>query len=523
MGPILPPQCRPSFQATVLSVEQALQGGDFATAAERLRLLPTASITVEWDDSNAPSAYRDLYKKSGDAAMAMYKHLFPFLSFQSAKAGQANPDIKISFEPVLAKPPGSNLPASHVGFWSEDPAAPRLDFVIGLSRGAPLKASQETDVYDDVAYCLGMYFGLADAAFESSSMDPSDLPRLTRTGVSGTETSAVRRNMQVVEYLEDAVKNHARLLAVQPSLFLDPLVINSQAVQGDQMEFNVQLSNHGDGPLAFNLFPDCGCTIVTPPGVIQPKAMRLVNIAVDTAAFITGTTKHVAVYTNDPHNPVSVITLNIKIQPRYRILVPLGDTFNIPDGGMKFPLYLIPAKGTTLDPVSATITGPLDAKVKFSPWQGFLPDPEMNEGPKARKGFKFEIDIRGDIPTGRRQATLQIFTANADFPDIAYSINAQKGIVALPDNVQMGSVGAVPKSVRFEVTRPGPPFKILGITSNSRNIEANVVPGTGPNTYTIEVSYNGKAHSGELLAAVRVKTSDPKQPVIDVSVQAIVQ
>jgi len=457
LGPVLPPSCSPSFQATALSIEEALQNHDFAKASDRLRLLPKPSITFSWDDQKVPAAYRSQFRASGDAAMSMWKTRVPGLTFSQKPKG----DIRISFEPVLALRAGTNMPAAHVGFWSEDPTAPRLDYVIGLKRGSPLKGSEETDIFNDVAYCVGSYLGISDGVYDTYTMGTTDLSRPVRTAISGTESGTVHRNLQVVRTLQEAVKAKTPLIAAKSDLFIDPLVVDGDpAIQGDRVEFHVQLSNRGNGPLAFSMFPDCGCTVVTDPGVVSPGANRVVSFAVDTTNFTTNTTKHVAVYTNDPTTPVRMVTLNVKIKPRFRLLSPLGDTFVVPNGGLKYAIYLIPANGTSLEPISAKLTGPISAKVSFAPWQGVLPDPELNEGPLPRKGYKFTLDISGNLISGRNQATLQIFTSNPEFPDIAYPINAQKGIIALPEEVYMGLVGKVPKSFRFQVSRPGTPVTI---------------------------------------------------------------
>lgn len=519
-GPVLPPACSPGFQATALSVEESLQNRDFTAAAAKLKLLPKLVVGITWDDKKVPEAYRNSFRAAGEKAWEMWQSRMPGLQFKQAPNGE----IHISFEPVLANRPGTNIPAANVQFWSEDPASPRIDFVIGLKRGSPLKPSEEIDVFDDVAYCIGSYFGLADGIADTDTMAPTDLPRTARTTISNLESMTIRANFAVVSQLSRAVQNQIAVIPTKADLFIDPVTLNSEpAIQGDRVEFHVQLSNHGNGPLSFMMVPDCGCTVVTEPGKVDPGSSRIVSLAVDTSNFVSDTIKHVAVFTNDPVNPVRVVTMNVHLKPRYRLLSPLGDTVVVPKTGLKFPLYLIPVPGSNLDPVSVTVTGTLGSKVTFAPWQGVLPDPELHEGPKMRKGFKVVLNIDGNIGRGINQATIQILTANAAYPNISYSINAQKGIVALPDIVSMGEVGRVPKTGRFLVSRPKAGFKILGITSNCKNISASVVPGTGPETYSIEVEYDGHGKSGDLIAAIKVKTSDPEQPIIDVPVTASIR
>ena len=519
-GPVLPPSCSPSFQATVLSVEECLQARDFAKAAEKYKLLPKMNIDVVWDDSKVPAAYKAQFRKASDEAFHMWKARFAGVKINRASKG----DIRISFEPVLAKRPDTKLPAAHVSFWSEDPTGPRLDYIIGLKRGSPLRITEELDIFDDVAYCIGTYLGIADGAFDTYTMSNSDLPRTFRTSISVTEAKTVRDNLQAVFEIGKAIKEQRSITPTKADLFIDTMELTSeQAIQGERVEFHVQLNNRGDGPLSFSSFPDCGCTAVTPPDVIPPQGSKILTFAVDTTAFDHNTVKHVAISTNDPVKPVQMITLNVKVKPRYRVISPAGEIIVIPDGGMKYALYLIPASGTKLEPVSVTLEGGVVGTAKYQAWQGVLPDPERHEGPTPRRGYKITLDIKGVLATGVNPATLQIFTTSSEFPDIAYSFSVQKGIVVLPEELPMGEVGRVPKSLRMVVTRPRKPFKVLGISTNSKYIKAKAVPGDSTDTYSILVEYDGKAPAGELIASITIKTNDLKQSIIHVPVRANIQ
>ena len=521
LGPTLPPSCRPAFQATVLSIEQALQDQDFAKANERVKFLPDRAMSFDWDDSKVPAAYRDRFRECAKAAFALWNAKVPGLTFTF----KTNANIRISFEPVLAENPETHLPRARVGFVREDPTGPRLDFVIGLKRGSPPKTTEETDVFDDIVYGVGMYLGVADGVFDTYAMSLTDLPRSSRVTVSGTEAITARRNMEIVGELQFAVKKQLPMIAAKSELFIDPLILEGEpAIQGDRVQFNIQLSNRGNAPLAYSLFPDCGCTVVTEPGTVNPQSSRLVAVAVDTRLFTHDTTKHVTVYTNDPTNPVRLVTLKVHIKPRFRLITPLGDTVAVPKAGMKYPVYLIPAKGTDMEPVSIKFDSPgMKATVTWARWQGVLADPEVNEGPAARKGYKFLIDIKGSIASGRNPGTLQIYTSNADFPDITVNLYGQRGIIAVPDEVVVGEVGRVPRTITFLLLGATHPFKVLGVSTNSENLKATAVRVPGKNDYSIVVQYDGKGRAGDLMAAVRVRTNDPEQPLIDVPIRASIQ
>src|SRR5471030_2226701 len=101
-GPVLPPFCSPSFQAAVLSVEDALQKSDFTIAAARHSMLPKISVGIAWDDRKVPEAYRQPFRTARDHAIAMWQGKIRGLKFDLVAKG----DLHISFEPVLAKRSG---------------------------------------------------------------------------------------------------------------------------------------------------------------------------------------------------------------------------------------------------------------------------------------------------------------------------------------------------------------------------------------------------------------------------------
>ncbi|MDR3690615.1 MAG: hypothetical protein P4L46_14650 [Fimbriimonas sp.] len=519
LGPVLPPNCSPQFQATILSVEDALHNQDFKAAKDRLRLLPKLSIGFAWSDDKVPSSFRAEYRKARDEAFAMWKSRVPKLSFSPT----ARCDIKFSFEPELAVRPETSLPAGHVAFFSEDPGQPRLDFVMGLKRGRPAQTSQVTDVFDDVAYAIGAYLGIADGPTPVYTMGPSDLPRMERSGISGTELTTCKRNLVAIDFISKAVEGQVPIVPVKAEIFVDKSTLEAPpALQGDRVDFDIEVSNHGNGALAYSMFPDCGCTVVADPDSVAPQSTRLLRVAVDTRLFSRDMEKHVLLYTNDPATPVKVITLKIPIRSLYRFVAPDGPQVVVRKGGRKVPVYLIPDPKANLDPVSFKFDG-MPANVTVVPFHGMLADPESHSGPKMESGYKYVIDIKDSLPTGRVSGTLQVFTTNSDFPNLTFSMYAQKGIIALPEELFMNQVGRVPVTRTFLLSGPGTGFKILGLTTNTPNLTATArkVPDTAD--YAVDVQYDGKARSGELIADVRIKTSDPVQPIIHVAVRAKVQ
>ena len=521
LGPVLPPDCSPQFQKAFYDVEEALQGQKFDEAASLFRLLPKKEITISWADDKVPATFKDAYRRAATEAMGMWTSRLKGAKFKMAPRG----DIQISFEPVLAKRPGTNFPAGRVGFFGSDTSASRLDFVIGLKRGSPLQTTEEVDVFNDVAYGIGTYLGIADGSLPENVMGTTDLKRIARVTVSSTEHIAATKNLAAVESLGAIVKDRIPIRVAKPGLFVDPVEIEGEpAVQGDRVEFHVQLSNNGLAPLSFSFAADCGCTAVTAPGTVAPGSGQMVKFAVDTRAFTTNITKHVTVYTNDPVTPSKVITLHVKVKPSYRLIAPMGYSVVIPEEGLKYPIYLIPSPDSHIDPLSTSFTGPgVNAKITSSKWEGTLADPERSEGPMPRKGYKYVIDFKGKMLPGRNPCTFQIFTTNPLFSDLTFSMYVQSGIVVEPAYLNLGQVGHVPVTGQLLISKPGKPLQILSITCSTPHVQATYKPTDTPGEYMASFQFDGKSAPGTLLATIRIKTNDHKQPLLEIPFMATIR
>ena len=165
----------------------------------------------------------------------------------------------------------------------------------------------------------------------------------------------------------------------------------------------------------------------------------------------------------------------------------------------------------------------MDASVTVQPFSGVLADPDMHEGPMERKGYKYIFNIKDTIPSGRTFGTLQVLTSNSEFPNLTYTMYAQKGIIALPEDVPLGQIGKVPRTANVIISGPGLNFKVTGAESNSAHLKASYSQLPGSSDYLLTIHYDGLAKPGEILSTIKVKTSSPSQPIVYVSVRAIVQ
>lgn len=517
IAPILPPMAAPEFQAKVGAIQKALEKSDFATAQVLVAELPKTQFTLQWDDRKVDAPIRKLFAGARDAAVIAWRDAVPSIKSTIAATGG---DLKISFEPTLADDPETGTPAGIYVFASDK--APRISAAIALQRGNPLETSQAVDIYNDVLNAIGRYYGLAKNVAPGSALSAAIPGAVNRHGLAYVERTAIKQNILISDFLRKAVADKTPVKFQHAIGEVGPDRFQGEALQGDTIDFDIEIVNKGTGPLAYRVEGDCGCIVASPPGTIPAQSKMDVHVNLDTKEFTTITTRNIRVYTNDPTEPVRVIPVSLDVKPRFRFLTPGGNARNIAENGTTFDVFLAIPEGGEFSVRAARLSG-IDGKVAFEKWEGTLPDPDRGEGPVKRKGYKFRLQVPPNLPSGRAMVGLNVVTDSLEFPTLSHTITVQKGAVATPEELFLGDLGKLKKSATFLVTKPGAALKIVSVSIDAKSLKATVLPGRNENEAKIRVEYDGTAPAGELSATVTLKLADPKQPELLVPILATVR
>lgn len=248
-----------------------------------------------------------------------------------------------------------------------------------------------------------------------------------------------------------------------------------------------------------------------------PGQSTLAYIEVDTTLYTHDIQKHVLLLTNDAEKKAPFIPLTVRINPRYRFIYPEGDVKVLDGNEGTVVCYLEIPFGSDVQPLSASVLG-LPGTVEMEPWSGELADPENGEGPKHRKGYKLTLKVKAEFSFGRPMVNVLVPTGNSDLGEIRGSIYFQKGIAVFPEALSVGDLGKQPKKFSVIVSRPGLPFKILGVTAEPSCLSPVIEKPDAVGDTHISIHYDGKASSGDFLGVVHIKTDDPKQALIDVRI-----
>lgn len=505
--PVLPAGVEPHFSQAVSHIADLTNKGDFQKAAVASQRLPKSNFKIQIDVSSAPAKQRELLREAVMRAIKAWHGGQPQVT---PTLVTADPDLKIGFNDVLAKPDGAALPAGVTLFFSDDAKEPSVEAVIGLKRGDPLIASSLTSITNDMQYAIGSYLGLAKAPFYGTTMYPGDMSTDLASPISQSEWLRAGTHLSISNQIRDAVKAKTKIIPAAPKIAITPTIFDEGTViEGKKIPFQIQVSNNGDGPLNITVQPDCGCFSLARVFPVPPHSSSLLHLSMDSTGFLGAVKHHVAIITNDEEQPVLQIPFNVQVTARYRFLSNESVLIGTPKGGATTEAYLFTPDGAPLEIESARIDG-LDGTVTFEPWEGMLADPDLKEPAKMRKGTKFIVNL-GAMPAGRWNYTISVKTKDPDFSTVRFYQPVQAGIVALPNGIDLGDV-VESRSGTFLVSRPGKPFKITSMEVDSPQIKLESTSLRDGSEYKITATYDGKAPKGLLKAIITIHMDDPDQP-----------
>ena len=506
--PALPPGTTPAFAQTALLVEARLAAGDVPGAREAARALPLRRPRIAWADdealpSNLRAARADGLKRVVEAWARGANGPSGFVP--TVETGAA--DIVVGFAPVL--------PEGEDGLPAPIRVEPGLPFraTIGLTRGKPGEPLTPAEMNMEVAYALGRYLGVNDSPFNGTSMHQDPRPGLTPTMPQMRDAHVAVSTLALADKLRAAVEVGKPLGLVAPSLSLPVAELDlGEIEQGKPLHGAFLIANAGKGTLEYRLDPDCGCFSLPAVRPVAPGSNAKVDFEINTHDFVGGEHKTLLLRTNDPARPSVEIPVSFRSLPAYRLFHPGGENVVVPDAGGTYDLFLLLPPGSKIHPTDARWDG-VDAKLTWDEWQGPLADPDMQEGALLRKGWRFRVRIPATIAPGHRTpGSLTIVTDSPQFGTLTSTLYAQRGIVALPESIYLGDAKPGSETL-FLVSRPNAPFKILSVDAGP--LKATWHDVRGGTEYRVNLSYPGGSPKGDLLVPVKIRTDDPKHPLVE--------
>lgn len=522
--PTLPPMstlASAEFKKAVVQVEKSLSAGRFAEAESLLAGLPGKTIRVKWSSKPAGASHSAILVQGRDEAIDAWNKAQLGLTIQLV---EDKPDIVAGFTDLLPAPPGFTIRQGAVHFVSFAPSDTKVESVIALKRGEPPQEVQKWDVASEVSFAIGSCLGLSRLPREGGAMGRTDTRFRIPPRVLPEEILAATQNIKLLTALRELAASKIALPKKPgPSAFVGSKKIAAgEVLQGKPLRISFQVTNQGEGPMALSVVPDCSCFMLRYAKTVAPGETTVVWADYKTKEFPGPINKALIVYTDDPEMEPLRIPVSGNVRPRFRFLSDTSQPVILAESGPSESfVHLLYDEDLPWDVIGSEVTG-LKAQLVFEAFSGVLADPEFDDPARRREGYLMRIKLPGGLKPGRYPMSIKVMTTDPEFPVLETFFNIQSGIVTLPGQAWFGTIENKPAKAWVDLSRPGRPFQILSLKSNSGRITAKVASKT-KDGYRIEVNYSGKGTVGAIQATLTATTDDPAQKTIEIPVAGTVK
>lgn len=291
-----------------------------------------------------------------------------------------------------------------------------------------------------------------------------------------------------------------------------------QVGQQQLIHRDLAIGNDGDQPLLiFKIESSCGCTgVVLADSIISPGETGHIDIAFSTREYQGAQEKQIQIHTNDPAERIVRIAVKADVIP----------VIEISDERVKFDSV---RRGETPE-----------RKVRLAAKKGFGLAVSKIEGAEAwfatsvtsEKTADQEIcnvvlELKPTAPAGPFRKIVTVHAAGAIPRKIDLAVSGQVISYFETDGDARINFSITEKGVTstagLKISCDGSkPYRLESADSNLPFITGEIVTDA-PNTFRLKLTLLGTAPAGPFRGIVKVKTTDPAQPVIDVGVQGLVR
>ena len=266
--------------------------------------------------------------------------------------------------------------------------------------------------------------------------------------------------------------------------------------------------------------------------VIHPGGVGKVTASIHTTNFKGDVTKSVTVTTNDPANKSFVLQIKANIQVPIEVQPNEMVSFDGKAGALLPSTVTVVASGGELFDIIAAETNDTHYRVTVAPSLVAEAGKPAPKAPKAKSGtlgtgmssYLVTITPANDLPIGRSNAQVTLKTSHPKVPEVIVRLSSYvRGEVdVLPERVTLRLGSTQPDAAKVQHVairkREGAPLKILGVECSNPAIKTTLKTVTAGQEYDLEVRYDGPPPAAVINADITIKTDDPRQGLIKVTV-----
>jgi hypothetical protein len=330
----------------------------------------------------------------------------------------------------------------------------------------------------------------------------------------GNEPVAVA---QLDSHAEEAAPAPAPASGPPRIAFQEPVYDFGKVEQGEQVNHLFRFTNQGGQDLRIeSVKTSCGCTAaVISADVILPGKEGTISATFDTARFAGEKAKSISVYSNDPLQPVTTLTLQGEITIEVAAEPPQLYLGRLRRG--EETIRTVEVLYDASKPIAIT-------KVENTSPVISVRAEDLVKG--EQKGKKLLVTLKKDAPLGRLNDQITVTTTSQKRPALTIPVfgSIEGEVLVLPPQVSFGVVrkgeGKTQEvSIKNRATKP---VHVLRVQSSTAEVIPDLTPVKDGEEYRLSLTARGGSKPGRIQGEVRVFTDHPQEKVLTIPLYGMV-
>jgi hypothetical protein len=300
-------------------------------------------------------------------------------------------------------------------------------------------------------------------------------------------------------------------------VFSGPIHDFGKVEQGEQVTHLFRFTNQGGQDLRIeSVKTSCGCTAaVISAEVISPGGEGTISATFDTTRFAGEKAKSISVYSNDPLQPVTTLTLQGEIT-----IEVAADPPQLYFGRLRRG----EGKTATIEVLSDMTKGIAILKVENShPAVSLRAEDLQKEG---RQGKKLYVTLKQDVPLGRFNDQITVTTTSPKKPTVIIPVfgSIEGDLLVQPPQVSFGVVRqGEGKTQEVSIkNRAKKPVHLLRVQSSVADVIPELTSVKDGAEYRLTISAKAESKPGRIQGEVQVFTDHPEEKVLTIPLYGMV-
>ncbi|MGH7965064.1 MAG: DUF1573 domain-containing protein, partial [Candidatus Binatia bacterium] len=300
-------------------------------------------------------------------------------------------------------------------------------------------------------------------------------------------------------------------------VFPEPVYDFGTVEQGEQITHLFRFINQGEQDLRIaDVKTSCGCTAaIISANVIPPGQEGTISATFETARFIGEKVKNVTVYSNDPLQSVTTLTLQgeitVEIAPEPAQLY-LGRPHRSEEVTQTVEVLYDAGK-----PISIT-------KVENTHPAVRVQTEDLEKGNK--KGKKLTVTLKKGAAIGRLNDQITVTTTSQKIPTLTIPVfgSIEGDVLVQPPQVSFGTIRqgeSRAREVRIK-SRAASPVRVLRVESSAANVVPEVTEVKQGEEYRLTLKTKSDGKPGRIQGEVQVFTDHPEEKMLTIPLYGVV-